>query len=150
MVVDGTASLVIQSTSRSVAEITALLQITPTRAGDRGDPIRVHQSGVGAGRRNETTVWTLECEPPNPESGDDDGVASLSALVAALVGKEAILAELRGVGCTTTVWWYGCSDSEQGGFVLSTELLRELAGLGCDLFGSVYLEVPAEDSDGPR
>ncbi|KJL32949.1 hypothetical protein [Microbacterium azadirachtae] len=139
MITSDIASLVVRSETRDVAEITSLLGFAPTGFGDRGDPT---PSGI-AGRKlkpeylvYQETYWAYRCEI---EPADDStGFASLASLVALLLPRANALAILREDG-ETRIWWGGLSDSTQGGFVMTAALQHDLALLGCDLFGTTYL-----------
>jgi len=60
-------------------------------------------------------------------------------LLDALLPRLEELESLRADGCDMNLWWTGDSDSEQGAFNMSPELLRDLARLGLDLRGTVNL-----------
>ena len=68
-----------------------------------------------------------------------DSFSSLVALAELLSDKRDNLASLR-PACTTIVVWGGFSDSDQGGFVFPAPLLADLGYLGCDLYGTAYLQ----------
>jgi len=139
MITSDTARLVVRSEARTVAQISGLLALTPSSFGDKGD---LTPSGI-AGRQfkpeyliYQETFWAYDCDV---EPGDDrTGLASLASLVDLLQPRVEALAALRETG-ETTIWWGGFSDSTQGGFVMTAALQHDLALLGCDLFGTTYL-----------
>lgn len=45
------------------------------------------------------------------------------------------------------IWWSADSDSSQGGFVLPVELAVQIAALGVDLYGTVFVEPEAADEE---
>lgn len=49
------------------------------------------------------------------------------------------------IDCETIIWWAGDSDSVQRGFVIPADLLKDLASLGCDFYGTAHLEDDADD-----
>ncbi|MGO4679313.1 hypothetical protein [Microbacterium sp. 2MCAF23] len=140
MIASDIASLVVRSETRNVAEITSLLGFDPTDFGDRGD---LTPSGIAGRQLNPEylvygeTYWEYRCEIEPID--DRTGFASLSSLVALLLPLADALAVLRDGG-ETRIWWGGFSDSTQGGFVMTAALQHDLALLGCDLFGTAYLD----------
>lgn len=144
MITDGQATLAIYSTEMTAAEITAALGITPSRANEQGDLTRSGRAGRALKPqylRYQHAGWHLDA----PDSYDDpDAFRSLRALVRAVESKAEILRALR-PACDTKIWWYGSSDSSQGRFVMDAELISGLAALGCDLFGTTYLDDQERD-----
>ena len=148
--IDGMASFVISSTSQTAADVTLALGIEPDWSAEKGDP-RVRKDGAPvAGRRafHETSMWGLDVDstPATMMAVDEDdakSVATLYVLVDRLLGRGPVLAELRQSGYKVSLSWYGTAGGSQGGFMIPIDLLRDLAELGCDLYGNVY----GQDSD---
>ena len=42
--------------------------------------------------------------------------------------------------CDVRIWWFADSDSGQGGFVLAADVAAQIAELGVDVYGTVYLD----------
>jgi hypothetical protein len=142
------ASFTIRSERRSVAEITAALELEPSEAADIGEPI-VARAGSRRPRPNrhpQTTFWCLDAPDDEGDTDDRTGTGVLRALVDTLLPRKTALAGLR-ADCTTTIWWSGDSDSTQGGFVLTWELMRDLGVLGCDVYGTAFLTAGEDPGD---
>ena len=147
MIIDGTATLVIYSDTLTAAEVTDALGITPTEAHEKGDPTRAGIAGrpLRADRLTyQRAQWSLEAPQPEDQP-DDTELASVSRLVDIVKHKADELRALRAT-CETIIWWYGSSDNSQGGFVMTAGLLADLGSLGCDLYGTAYLDDAEEDA----
>ena len=134
------ASFRVYSDTKTVHEISTMLGLEPTSAGDKGDLTPAGRAGRDLAPehlRYQRTRWSLTVES-EPREDDQTGLSSLRELVSRLQPRSHVLAELR-QGGETTLWWSGDSDSTQGGFVLEADLIRSLAELGCDVFGTAYL-----------
>lgn len=146
MIVSDRASLCIYSDSMTTAEITAVMGIEPTEAHEKGDPTRAGLAGRPLKPKYlayQQTYWCLDMPEDDFDPEDSTGFAHLAVLVERLRGKESALTSLR-PACETIIWWSGDSDSTQGGFVLTAELTAQLAALGCDLYGTTYLDDPSD------
>jgi hypothetical protein len=83
--------------------------------------------------------WSYEADGSAADESDETGFRTLQVLVDVLSSRTQELAALRAT-CETIIWWSGDSDSSQGGFVLPVEMMEDLAALGCDLYGTTYLD----------
>lgn len=137
MVPNGDSSLVIRSRTLTSTQITELLGVQPTHTADRGDLVSPRLQ-----RFREDSLWRLDGEP-NSDPLDQTGFGSMRNLLSALRGKGAAIESLQD-SCVVVLDWHGFSDSEQGGFVVPADVIRAAAELGCDLFGTVYLDSAAE------
>lgn len=136
------ATLAIYSDSRTVADITASLLLDPTEAADIGDPTRAGLAGRPYKPRYlsyQRTTWTLYVNSDRTTSQGDSGVAALRRLVEVLLPLAASLESLR-EDCETVIWWSGDSDNSQGTFVLPVSLIKDLAAIGCEVRGTVFLD----------
>ncbi len=142
--IDGQASLVISSDTYTAADVTKALGIEPDWSAEKGDLRPRTNSGAEPIRRRfyETSMWALEVDssPATMMSVDDDeskGFATLQVLVDRLLGRGPMLAHMRQF-YTIQLNWYGTSGGHQAAFTLPIGLLRDLAELGLDVFGTVY------------
>jgi len=145
------ASFTVHSDSMTVSEISVMLGLEPTRSGDKGDLTPAGRSGrdVAPERlRYQQTYWSLTVVDDEPPEDDQTGLSALRALAAKLEPNVHLMSRMRDDG-DTRIWWSGDSDSVQGGFVLEADLIRSLAALNCDVYGTAYLaeEVDGVDSD---
>ena len=113
--------------------ITEHLGLTPTTAREVGEP----RGRYGRGRPSDNAIWSLD--------RDGEGIEPLDGALAALLrefdGREELLDGLRD-SCLLRVRCYGSSDSEQGGFWLSPEVMQGLGRLGVEFHCTVYLDPP--------
>jgi hypothetical protein len=133
VVPNGDATLIIKSTTLTIRQITEALGLQPSRTAERGEPISPTMQ-----RSREESIWALDGAPSSDPS-DQTGFGSMRNLLAALQDKTEVIESLR-ASCRILLDWHGFSDSEQGGFVMPSDVIRAAAGLGCDLFGTVYLD----------
>lgn len=134
------ATLAIYSESRTVAEITASLLLEPTEAANIGEQTRSGRAGRAYKPEYLTyqrTTWLLDVTA-SPTS-DDEGVNALRRLVGLALPAAAALESLRG-DCETVIWWSGDSTNTQGAFVLPSSLIKDLAAIGCEVRGMVFLD----------
>lgn len=148
MIRDDRATFSIYGGRRSVAEISDLLGMLPSRSHDVGDEKPVPPPGSRLRQQSphhQRTFWSVSVrsDVDNVDERDKTGLAALSALVALLVPRGGAIAEVQ-KDAETVLWWSGDSDSAQGGFVLTADLIGQLAILGCDVYGTAYLH----DDDG--
>ena len=135
-VVDGRVSFEALGTVETAAYVTERLGLAPTKAAEIGDLV-----GRGpTGRRYEVSLWSLD------QYFDREGLEpldrALSCLLAAFDGKEAVLDELSR-SFEMRVRCYGSSDSTQGGFWLSADVMDRLGRLGrfgVSFYCTVYLD----------
>lgn len=135
------ASLAVHSDVYTVAQISEMLGREPDRSGDIGDLTAAGRAGRDLSPerlRYQRAFWTID-ERDAGEGADQTGFASLRRLVEDLVPRADALARLRRGG-ETILWWSGDSDSTQGGFVLDSDLIAALDQIGCDVYGTAYLE----------
>jgi hypothetical protein len=139
-VADGMTSLSVYSSTHSAVEIAERLGIAPTDSHEIGD-LRSNRTTYRA--LHENSMWSIAVRDEDARplaTGDDaDGFASIAAIIALLAGKDEALASLRDDGCDTIVRWHGTGTGQQG-FVLPIEIIRGLAGLGCNLVGNIWFD----------
>lgn len=133
VVPNGDATLIIKSDSLTSAQITDALGLQPTRTAERGGATSPRTKRV-----RDNALWALDGEP-NSDPSDQTGFGSMRNLLSVLEGKTDAIESLRR-SCHIVLDWHGFSDSEQGGFVIPADVIRAAAALGCDLFGTVYLD----------
>jgi hypothetical protein len=156
MIVHSRSSLSIYSEIRTAAEMTAVLGIHPSDSNEIGEPTKAAFPGRNAANATyQRAHWTLGADESAVDLQDTTGFASLRVLIAAIRDSAQALKSLR-PDCETIIWWSGYSDSVQGGFVMPADLIADIALLGCDLYGTAYLEddedvedLKSEPSEGP-
>jgi hypothetical protein len=139
-------SLSIYSETGTAADVTAALEIEPTRAEERGTQSRRNLDLPGLKplyRVRPDSYWAFDADEALIDPADQTGFGSLRVLMNVFREKAEILAQLR-PEYDTVILWSGFSDSWQGGFVLPADLLVDLGHLGCHLYGTAYLEEPDE------
>lgn len=136
--VDAHASFEALSTVRTAASFTEQMGLQPTAAREIGEP----RGKYGRGRPSEHAVWSLQRDGSGIEPLDD----ALLSLLKEFDGRGDLLDVLR-ASFELRVRCYGSSDSEQGGFWLSGEVMRRLGRLGVEFHCTVYLG--ADDPDEP-
>ncbi len=142
------ATLAIYSESRTVAEITASLRLEPTEAANIGEQTRSGRAGRAYKPEYLTyqrTTWLLNATAS--PTGGDEGVNALRRLVGLALPAAAALESLRG-DCETVIWWSGDSTNTQGTFVFPSNLIMDLAALGCEVRGTVFLNDHDAGCDG--
>jgi hypothetical protein len=72
------------------------------------------------------------------DHSDKSGFGSVRVLLARLVGHEEAIRDLQR---DFDVWivWSGFSDSEQGGFVIPSDLFPQLAALDCNIIANATI-----------
>ena len=134
----GKASFVMRSDVALPASVTAALGVVPTSSWEPGDLV-----GNGySGRRHTDAGWMLETEFEDTAEPWD---AALLALTEPLRDRVEIIDELR-ASWSATVWCSGDSDSSQGGFWLSPEVMRRLGLLGVAFAGTICLPKPDDSA----
>ena len=141
MITSSRATLSVHGTGTTAAAIADALGMAGHEENERGDATKAASAGrrVGPGRDvppRSHWSWTAPDELIDPD--DQTGFGAVQALVSVFAGKAAALESLR-PDCETIIWWSGDSDSSQGGFVVPAGLLRALAELGCDLYGTAFI-----------
>ncbi|MCK2034225.1 DUF4279 domain-containing protein [Microbacterium sp. KSW4-4] len=142
------ATLAIYSESRTVAEITASLLLEPTEAANIGEQTRSGRAGRAHKPEYLTyqrTTWLLDVTARS--TSDDEGVNALRRLVDIALPTAAALESLRG-DCETVIWWSGDSTNTQGTFVFPSSLIKDLAAIGCEVRGTVFLDDHDAGRDG--
>lgn len=142
MIVRSRSTLSIYSEVRTSAEITSTLGLEPSRNADLGELTRAALAGRRLEPRfmiHQRTHWSFDADESLDDSDDPTGVRSLRVLVGHFRLRTDALRSLR-PDCETIIWWSGDSDSAQGGFAIPADLLADLALLGCDLYGTAYLD----------
>ncbi len=142
MIVSSRSTLQISSDSLTVAEMTSVLGIAPHHSHEKGDATR----SALAGRKLEaeymtypSALWSFEADESAVDPDDHTGFGSLRVLVEAFSGRLGALNSLK-QSCKLAISWAGESDSSQGGFVIPADLLADLAAMGCDLYGTAYID----------
>lgn len=138
VVEDAHASFEALSTERTAASFTEQVGLQPTTAREIGEP----RGECGRGKPSEVAVWSFTCDGTGIEPLDD----ALLSLLNEFDGREGLLDELRN-SFEMRVRCYASSDSEQGGFWLSAEVMRSLGRLGVDFHCTVYLS--SDDVENP-
>lgn len=116
--------------------VTKHLGLSPTTVSRKGDVSR-----SGRVRRHHT--WAVDAGPLSNDEEDQTGTAALMTLLEqcrAACGRVGSLP----ADCHARIVWSADSDSAQGGFVLTAALAAQIAALGVDLYGTVYLGDGAE------
>lgn len=116
--------------------VTQHLGLSPTTVSRKGDVSR-------SGRVRHHHTWTLDAGTLANDEEDRTGAAALTALLGqcrAAFGRVGTLP----ADCHARIVWSADSDSAQGGFVLTAALAAQIAALGVDLYGTVYLGDGAE------
>ncbi|WP_394553113.1 DUF4279 domain-containing protein [Agromyces sp. MMS24-JH15] len=132
MIQSGQASLSVRSSETEPDVVSRLLNLEPTDITYKGTVRR-------SGRTVEHHVWHLDTDELANTSDDRAGTRALRALLELTrpaIGRVAKLPP----DCEARIWWSASSDSVQGGFVLAADLAAEIASLGVDVVGTVYLE----------
>lgn len=141
------ASFSVYGGHRTVAEITALIGLSPTRWGDAGELTPAGRAGRMYKPQYLTypsTYWSLWAKADDNGSDGYSGFDAVEALVERLLPRADAIAELRR-DAQLVMRWSGASDSTQGGFVMTAELLAGLATLGCELRGTAYIDEETDD-----
>lgn len=135
MIIDNTAALIVQSEEHPVDRVTAVLGLEPTRTRARGEVVSARRSVILA----QHHVWVHRVERAEVPDDDRTGMGALTLLVQRLAPAAERLASLR-PDYRTIIDWGGFSDSSEGGFVMPADLAAALGSLGCDLYGTAYLD----------
>src|SRR4051812_42463201 len=110
MIQSGRASLVVHSSTTDPAEVSLILGLEPTCITGRG-------SVRPSGRIMDHNTWTIDVDEMSNTEDDQSGLRSLAELltrVRVAAGKVGLLPP----DCEARIWWYGSSDSTQGGFMI--------------------------------
>ncbi len=135
MIINNTAALIVQSKEHSVDRVTGVLGIEPTHTRTKGEVISARRSVIAA----QHHIWVHRVEGAEVASDDKTGMGALTLLVQRLAPLAERLATLR-PDYRTIISWGGFSDSSEGGFVMPADLSAALGRLGCDLYGTAYLD----------
>lgn len=150
MPTDDIATLAIYSDHLSAAAVTAALGVEPTSIHEIGDTRRRSRSRR-AGSHSPTqythSLWehTVRADPARSGVADAAGSTSIRLLVDVFREKQGQLETLR-ADYELRIWWSAISSSTQAPFVFDADLVRGLAIIGCDLYGTAYLEADGIDA----
>ena len=137
-VIDGAAALWIYSPSHTAADVSRILGIRPTGMSEANDAAPVSREGSPALpdviSGGSVSVWSLEVSADDARAHDPKGggFGSIQMLVDKLAGAHDALAWMRRY-YTMNIHWSGSSATEHNEFVLPSDLLDQLADLGCSL-----------------
>jgi hypothetical protein len=142
MIVTNRATLAVYSDEMSATAISEVLGIQPHSSNERGDPTAAALAGIDVRTdllTHQRAHWSFDADLSDVDPDDGTGFGALRALIEAFRSKFEALNDLK-PRCELIVWWSGYSDSDQGGFVIPADLLVDLAAMGCDLYGTAYLD----------
>jgi hypothetical protein len=125
----------VTSSETTVEQISEILGLSPTRSERRGAERR-------SGEVRTHNLWTIEVEllsNTEEEEEDQTGTGALAELGMRTQPAQGRISQLP-ADCEAKVWWAADSDSSQGGFVLPSDVVADIAALGVDLLGTVYLD----------
>jgi hypothetical protein len=132
MIESGRASFVVTSTDTEPQVVSDILGLEPSEVIPKGTVLR-------SGRVREHHTWSIDVDNRDNTEEDQTGTRPLRELLDSLRRAAGQVAGLPN-DCEARLWWYGSSDSTQGGFVLPADLARDIAALGVDLYATVYLD----------
>jgi len=132
---ENSAALIVSSTERTVEDVSAHLGLNPTSSHEMGEET-LNSRKVPPGsvpRFEKDSRWVFGVDDDGAD--DETGFGSVRQLLAALEGREDAVRALHG---DFDVWiqWTGFSDSDQGGFVIPSDVLPGLARLGCTIMAN--------------
>jgi hypothetical protein len=138
MIRENTASLVVSSSTKAVGEVAVLLGLDSTSAHELGEETP-HSRRIPPGsapRHWRDSRWVLTVKD---DGADDSGFGSVRVLLSKLAGREDAIRALKS---DFDVWivWSGSSDSDQGGFVIPSDIFAQLAALDCDIMANANLQ----------
>lgn len=142
MIIHDRATLAVSSDETTAASMTEVLRLKPTSSHEKGDSTPAARAGrVVSGDRlvESSALWAYDADESAADISDETGFRTLRVLIDALSSRVDELALLRAT-CDTTIWWSGDSNSTQGGFVLPVDMIRQLSLLGCDVYGTTFLD----------
>ncbi len=111
--------------------VTQHLGLSPTTVSRKGEVSR-------SGRVRGHHTWAVDAGARSNDDEDHTGTAALAAFLEecrAAFGRVGTLP----ADCHARIVWSADSDSAQGGFVLTAALAAQIAALGVDLYGTVFL-----------
>lgn len=132
MIRAGRASLAVTSIETDPDVVTHHLGVSPTKVVRKGELLR-------SGRVHEHHVWALDVGTLSDDDDNQAGTIALRALLERCRPASGRVATLP-ADCHARIVWSADSDSTQGGFVLPVELAAQIASLGVDVHGTVYLD----------
>lgn len=131
MIESGFASFVVLSTDTHPDVVSELLDLTPTQ-------VRLKGPGARSGFVYQHHAWSLDSDRADNTDDDQTGTLPLRELLdrcRPAVGRVASLP----ADCSARIHWSAYSNSLQGGFGLTSELIAQIASLGVDMDTTVYL-----------
>jgi hypothetical protein len=141
MIRDNSASLIVSSTERSVAEVSDRLGLEPEFMHEKGTETLNSRRVPPESRPrfHPDSRWVYSVRDDN--EADETGFGSVRQLVADLTGREEAVRALH-IDFTVWIQWTRFSDSESGGFVIPSDVLPPLAALNCDIMANAELNTP--------
>jgi hypothetical protein len=127
---------VARSTTRPARTFTEIVGVQPAEVNEVGD-----LASRSSGRRYDEALWTLESEPAE---GGEALNEVCRELLSRFDGRHELVRSLRNEFTMQLRCW-GTSDSGQGGFWLSAEVVQGIAALGCEFYCTVYFDDDAAD-----
>ncbi len=124
------ATLCVDSGDIEPGEITACLEIQPSRVEPRGE-----RASSFSGRRHSFNGWFLSSKD---RVDSEDLRAHLDWLFDQLTPRKAEIETLRRRGCSLTVACYWLSRAGNGGPVLSVPQIKNLADLDLEIWLDIY------------
>lgn len=116
--------------------VTQHLGLSPTTVNHKGDVSR-----SGRVRRHHT--WAVDAGPLSNDEDDQTGTAALTTLLERCRAARGRVGTLP-ADCRARIMWPADADFAQGGFVLTAAVAAQIAALGVDLYGTMYLGDGAE------
>jgi hypothetical protein len=123
-------ALRISSKTRSVAEISRMLNMKPTRSSDKGtltSPRNPHS------KIREESMWILDSDLTDSQPLE----AHITKLIGYIEQNITVLKDLL-VDCEIDMWCAFASNNGQGGFLLDAKLMKRLTVIPIDIIVSLY------------
>lgn len=129
------AEMVVLAHGISSAEISTLLRMAPDKSYDEGDPILDQRTGLMVGAKRATR-WALTSKTRVASNDLDDHIQVLLDLVQPHAEEVRDLAE--GANVFFWVFWESDSLDRGDGPILSSNVCKEIGGLGAGLQFDIY------------
>lgn len=138
-----TSSLALYSETGLPEKVTEVLGLQPHLTRNKGD----RRTGKNGRQYSPAThsVWLYEAPESDAFPDDDSGFSTLRALIDAVKDRADALASLR-PEYQTVIWWRG-EVSSQGNFAMDADIVVGLGLLGCEFYGSVWLEEESDEGE---